>query len=62
MNTAFQVNPITVQGALMITVIYRDKVSLEYVSEKEVPRAFLAKMYHEGRVSHSVNGLSVIDI
>lgn len=61
-NDQFMNKPLTNQGAQMITVMYRDKITGEYLSEKQVPRAFLARMYHEQRVTHAINGVPVIDI
>lgn len=61
-NDQFLDRPVTNQGAQLIKVQYRDKLTGEYYQEKQVPRAFLAKMYHEQRVTHAINGVPVIDI
>lgn len=61
-NKDFTKSPITNQGAKTIIVQYRDKLSGAYLFQREVTRAFLAKMYHEQRVTHAVNGIPVIDI
>lgn len=52
----------TEQGAMLITVRFRDKATFEYLYYKEISRALLAKMYHEQRVTHAINGVPVIDI
>lgn len=61
-NEQFLDRPVTNQGAQLITIQYRDKVSGDYLIQKQVPRAFLARMYHEQRVTHAINGVPVIDI
>lgn len=53
---------LTTQGAAKITVQFRDKTNGDYLHIKEVTRAFLAKMYHEQRVTHAINGMPVVDI
>lgn len=58
----FTISPITDQGTKKITIQYRDKLSGDYLFKREVTRAFLAKMYHDQRVTHSLNGVPVIDI
>ncbi len=65
MKTQVFIDPrrqLTNQGALKTMVQFRDKVTFQYLFYKKVPRAFLAKMYHEQRVTHAIDGIPVIDI
>jgi len=52
----------TNQGAAKIKVQFRNKLTGEYMHQKEITRALLAKLYHEQKVTHALNGVPVIDI
>lgn len=52
----------TEQGSKLIRVQFRDKLSGEYLHQKEITRALMAKMYHEQRVTHAINGMPVVDL
>lgn len=62
MSLDFTKNPLTVQGALKTMVWFRNVNSGQYEYKKLVTKAFLAKMYHEQRVTHAYNGIPVVDV
>lgn len=53
---------LTFKGDEMIIVLLRDKVTLEYLNKASVKRSWLAKAYHEQRVTHAIDGFPVIDV
>lgn len=62
MSKDFTTSPLTNQGVKKILVWFRDVKTGSYDYQKEVTRAFLAKMYHEQRVTHALNGVPVVDV
>lgn len=62
MRYDFTNNPVTEQGALKTTVWFRNVKTGVYEYKKEVTKAFVAKMYHEHRITHAHNGIPVVDV
>lgn len=52
----------TNQGSKTVLVQFRDKLNGRYLHQKEISRAMLAKLYHEQKVTHAINGVPVVDI
>jgi len=62
MNNDFTNNPVTEQGAKKQIVWFRNVLTGAYEYQKEVTNAFVAKMMHEQKITHAVNGIKVVDI
>lgn len=53
---------VTENGAKLTWIQFRDKLTGQYLTTKQINRATLAKWYHEQKITHAYNGLPVIDI
>lgn len=53
---------LTNQGLGTIKIQFRCKLTGEYLHTRQIMRATLAKLYHDQKITHALNGVPVVDI